>query len=104
MTEDERMQWWRAAKFGLFLHWGLYSVAAGEWKGKPMIGAEHFMLYERIPLKEYATLADHFNPTKFNAEEWVRCAQDTGMQYLVITAKHHEGFAMYDSPAAITTS
>jgi alpha-L-fucosidase len=100
MTEDERMQWWRAAKFGLFMHWGLYSVAAGEWKGKPVVGAEHFMMYERIPLKEYATLADRFNPTKFNAEEWVRCAQDTGMQYMVITAKHHEGFAMYDSPSS----
>lgn len=99
-TEEERLRWWRAAKFGLFLHWGLYSVAAGEWNGKPVVGAEHFMLYERIPLKEYATLADRFNPTKFDAETWVRSAQDAGMQYLVITAKHHEGFAMYDSPSS----
>jgi alpha-L-fucosidase len=94
------MRWWRAAKFGLFLHWGLYSVAAGEWKGKPVVGAEHFMLYERIPLKEYATLADHFDPTKFDAEAWVRYALAAGMQYLVITVKHHEGFAMYDSPSS----
>lgn len=100
LTEDERMRWWRAAKFGLFLHWGLYSVAAGEWNGKPVVGAEHFMLYERIPLKEYAKLADRFNPIKFDAETWVRSAQDAGMEYLVITAKHHEGFAMYDSPSS----
>jgi alpha-L-fucosidase len=99
LTDQTRMQWWEDAKFGLFLHWGLYSVAAGEWKGKPVRGAEYIMLYERIPLKEYATLAGQFNPTKFNADEWVQMAKDTGMGYLVITTKHHEGFAMFDSPS-----
>ena len=98
-TDETRLEWWKNAKFGLFLHWGLYSVAAGEWKGKPAPGAEYIMLDSRIPLKEYATLADQFNPTKFNADEWVRMAKSAGMGYLVITAKHHEGFAMFNSPS-----
>ncbi|WP_176441920.1 alpha-L-fucosidase [Granulicella rosea] len=100
LTQAERMQWWEDARFGLFLHWGLYSVAAGVWKGKPIQGAEHFMLYERIPLAQYAQLANGFNPVKFDATAWVRLAKDAGMRYLVITAKHHEGFAMYDSPSS----
>jgi len=100
LSDADRMQWWQDAKFGLFLHWGLYTVAGGVWKGQPTKGAEHFMLYERIPLKEYATLADSFNPVKFDADSWVRSAKDAGMEYLVITAKHHEGFAMYNSPSS----
>lgn len=91
------MKWFRDAKFGLFLHWGLYSQAAGEWKGHPTKGGEHFMLYERIPLKEYATIADAFNPTAFNARKWVKAAKRAGMKYIVITTKHHDGFAMYHS-------
>ena len=84
-------------KFGLFVHWGLYSKAAGLWKGKKTRGGEHFMLYERIPLKEYATLADGFNPVNFNARKWVSTAKKAGMKYIVYTTKHHDGFAMYDS-------
>lgn len=91
------MKWFRDAKFGLFIHWGLYSQAAGEWKGHPTKGGEHFMLYERIPLKEYATIADDFNPTAFNARKWVKAAKRAGMKYIVITTKHHDGFAMYHS-------
>jgi alpha-L-fucosidase len=94
------MQWWKDAKFGLFLHWGLYSVTAGDWKGKPVEGGEGFMLNERIPLKEYAQIASDFNPVKFNAEQWVLTAKKAGMKYIVITAKHHDGFAMYDSKAS----
>jgi alpha-L-fucosidase len=99
INQQERMKWWTDAKFGLFLHWGLYSVTAGDWNGKKAKGNEHFMLYERIPLKEYAKIAERFNPIKFNADEWARYAKDAGMKYIVITAKHHEGFAMFDSPS-----
>ncbi|WP_300598901.1 alpha-L-fucosidase [Niabella sp.] len=97
----KRMQWWTAAKFGMFLHWGLYSEAGGNWKGKPYKGNEHFMLYEKIPWKEYGSvLGNRFNPQKFDADAWVRMARDAGMKYVVITAKHHDGFAMYDSPSS----
>lgn len=92
--------WWRDARFGLFLHWNLFTVSEGEWKGKPAVGAEHFMLYQKIPLREYATLADRFNPVKFDPDAWVKMALDAGMKYLVITAKHHEGFAIFDSPSS----
>lgn len=96
-----RMQWWTDAKFGMFLHWGLYSEAGGDWKGKPYKGNEHFMLYEKIPWKEYgAVLGSRFNPEKFNADAWVRMAKEAGMKYVVITAKHHDGFAMFDSPSS----
>ena len=98
--EQGRMQWWEDARFGLFLHWGLYSVAAGEWQGRPAKGAEHFMLYERIPLKEYALFAKGLNLKDYDPDRWVALATQAGMKYLVITAKHHEGFAMYDSPSS----
>jgi alpha-L-fucosidase len=91
------MNWWTEARFGMFVHWGLYSVAAGDWKGKPSRGNEHFMLYEKVPLKEYARIADDFNPVEFDAETWVKMAKDAGMKYLVFTTKHHDGYAMYDS-------
>jgi alpha-L-fucosidase len=93
-----RMKWFREAKFGLFIHWGLYAIPAGEWKGEPIRGiGEWIMNRARIPVKEYEQLATQFNPTKFNAEEWVQLAQDAGMKYIVITSKHHDGFAMYHS-------
>lgn len=89
--------WFTDSKFGLFLHWGLYSQTAGDWNGHPTKGGEHFMLYERIPVKTYAKIADQFNPTGFDADHWAQMAHDAGMKYLVITAKHHDGFAMYNS-------
>ena len=89
--------WFADGKFGLFLHWGLYSQTAGDWNGHPTKGGEHFMLYERIPVKTYAKIADQFNPTGFDADHWAQMAHDAGMKYLVITAKHHDGFAMYNS-------
>ncbi|MCX7795857.1 MAG: alpha-L-fucosidase [bacterium] len=96
--KDKRMVWWREAKFGMFIHWGLYAIPAGIWDGKEVPGiGEWIMKRARIPVKEYEKLAEQFNPTKFNAEEWVQLAKDAGMKYLVITAKHHDGFAMYDS-------
>lgn len=93
----DNLHWFKDAKFGLFIHWGLYSQTAGEWKGHPTQGGEHFMLYERIPLKEYAAIAEDFNPVKFDAKKWARAAKHAGMKYLVYTTKHHDGFAMYNS-------
>lgn len=100
IIEKESMEWWRNAKFGMFIHWGLYSVAAGDWNGKPSRGNEHFMLYEKVPLKEYAKIAGEFNPIKFNADDWVKKAKDAGMKYIVFTSKHHDGYAMYNSPSS----
>jgi alpha-L-fucosidase len=86
------------AKFGMFIHWGLYAIPAGEWKGEQMPGiSEWIMQRAKIPRDEYAALAKQFNPVKFDADEWVRIARDAGMRYMVITSKHHDGFAMYDS-------
>jgi alpha-L-fucosidase len=96
---NPKLDWWKNAKFGLFLHWGLYSKTAGYWKGVKAKGAEHFMLYERIPLKEYAKIADDFNPVKYYAADWVLAAKQAGMKYIVITTKHHDGFAMFNSPS-----
>ena len=95
--KSEEMQRFQDEKFGLFIHWGLYSQTAGLWKGQPSRGGEHFMLYERIPVKEYALIANDFNPVDFNAKEWVKTAKHAGMKYIVYTTKHHDGFAMYDS-------
>ena len=93
-----RMRWFREAKFGLFIHWGLYAIPAGEWKGKPIAGiGEWIMNHAQIPVKEYEQLPGQFNPTKFNADEWVQMAVDAGMKYIVITSKHHDGFAMFGS-------
>ncbi len=95
---DSRMDWWRDARFGMFIHWGLYSQAAGEWNGKPTSGAGEWMMNDmQIPLSQYAKLEPQFNPVKFDAHEWVRIAKDAGMKYIVITSKHHEGFGMYRS-------
>lgn len=93
-------QWFRQAKFGMMVHFGLYSVPAGEWKGKRMpYIAEWLQAYFRIPNDEYHQLAKAFNPIYFNAEEWVKLAKRAGMQYIVVTSKHHEGFAIYHSKA-----
>jgi len=95
---DKRMAWWREARFGMFIHWGLYAIPAGEWNGKPVSGiGEWIMNRAKIPVKDYEKLAGQFNPTKFDAEAWAQLAQDAGMKYLTITSKHHDGFAMYDS-------
>lgn len=99
MREREaRTEWFRAAKFGLFIHWGLYAIPAGEWKGKPIAGiGEWIMNRAKIPVTEYELLAAQFNPVKFNAEEWVKLAKDAGMRYIVITSKHHDGFTLFKS-------
>jgi alpha-L-fucosidase len=96
--KEKRLEWFREAKYGLFIHWGLYAIPAGEWKGQRIPGiGEWIMNRAKIPVKEYELLAKQFNPVKFNADEWVRLAKDAGMKYIVITSKHHDGFALYDS-------
>ncbi len=97
-TAEERIKWWRDAHFGMFIHWGLYSIPAGEWKGEKGGGYSEWLMHKKkIPVKEYEQLAKQFNPVKFNADEWVRLAKRAGMKYIVTTAKHHDGFAMYHS-------
>ena len=91
-------EWFKEAKYGMMIHWGLYALLAGEWKGKRMNGiGEWIQQLYRIPIKEYEKLAAAFNPIFFDAEEWVKLAVDSGMKYMVVTAKHHEGFCMYET-------
>ncbi len=98
---NARMKWWREARFGLFIHWGLYSVPAGTWQGKQIPGiGEWIMNRGKIPVADYAKFAEQFNPVKFDADAWVRLAQEAGMKYIVITSKHHDGFAMFRSAAS----
>lgn len=97
-TMTDNLSWWREARFGMFIHWGLYAVPAGTWKGEKIPGiGEWIMKRAEIPVAQYEPLANDFNPTEFNADEWMSLASEAGMKYLVITAKHHDGFAMYKS-------
>ena len=91
----KRLQWWSADRFGMFIHWGLYAQDGCFWKGQDG-KTEHMMRHLKIPISEYEKIATEFNPVKFNADEWVSIAKTAGMKYMVITSKHHDGFAMYD--------
>jgi alpha-L-fucosidase len=94
--KDKRMSWWREARFGLFIHWGLYAIPAGEWNGETR-HAEWILTTAQIPVKEYEKFAPRFDPVKFDPKEWVRMTKDAGMKYIVITSKHHDGFCLFDS-------
>ena len=99
---DARIAWWREARFGMFVHWGVSSVLGGTWNGRPYQGyAEHIQRMAKIPVPVYhEKVAGAFNPTNFDADAWIKLAKDTGMGYFIITAKHHDGFAMFASKAS----
>lgn len=95
-SHDERMQWWREARFGMFIHWGVYSVPAGTYHGEQSKHIGEWLMRDfNIPVAEYADYAKQFDPEKFDARAWVQIAKNAGMKYIVITAKHHDGFAMF---------
>lgn len=96
--KDERMAWFNNARFGMFIHWGLYSQPAGIWKGKEIPGmGEWIQNREKIPVSDYEPLQKTFNPTDYSPEAWVLAAKQAGMKYIIITTKHHDGFVLYDS-------
>jgi alpha-L-fucosidase len=101
VSRDKRMQWWREARFGLFIHWGVYSVPAGYYNGQSIKGiGEWIMNRGKIPVAEFQQFASSFNPVRYDADAWVKLAKDAGMKYIVITAKHHDGFALFKSNAS----
>lgn len=88
---QKKMEWWQDQKFGLFIHWGLYSIlGTGEWT----------MYNQKIPAEQYAKLAQEFNPKKFSGKAWAQTAKDAGMKYMVMVTRHHDGFALWDSPSS----
>jgi alpha-L-fucosidase len=94
-AHDARMAWWREARFGMFIHWGLYAIPGrGEW----------VQWNEQIPVEEYARLAGQFNPTNFNPNAWAETAKAAGMKYMVLTARHHDGFCLFDDKGNNFTS
>ena len=98
---EARLAWFKQAKYGMFIHWGLYAIPAGEWNGQSVPGlGEWIMNRGHIPVADYQKLAAQWNPQEFNADDWVRFAQQAGFKYIVITSKHHDGFAMFDSKAS----
>ena len=93
---ESRMSWWREARFGLFIHWGLFAIPAGEWNGNTNHG-EWIRTTAQIPIDQYDKFIGQFNPKKFDADNWVQMAKHAGMRYIVITSKHHDGFSLFDS-------
>ena len=104
LTTHEIPEWFHDAKFGIFIHWGLYSVQGGEWKGKDYgkeqggASAEWVMNSANIPKEEYrSTLAPRFNPTEFDPDQWCRAAVSAGFKYLLVVTKHHDGYTLWNS-------
>ncbi len=102
LPELERMVWWHEARFGMFIHWGIYALYAGQYNGHEQArgGAEWIMNRCKIPVTEYRERAKEFNPENYDPDEWVRMAKEAGMKYLIITSKHHDGFALFESDAS----
>jgi hypothetical protein len=94
--QEARLQWFREARFGLFIHWGVYAVPAGFWQGKP-VAAEWILFQGKIPLADYLAFAKDFTAARYDPQAWAQLAADAGVKYVVITAKHHDGFALFDS-------
>jgi alpha-L-fucosidase len=91
LLSEQDLAWWRDAKFGVFVHWGLYAIPAkGEWH----------MFNDKVPAEEYAKLADRFNPQRYDPDAWAKLARDAGARYMVMTARHHDGFSLFDSPSS----
>ena len=100
-AKEKRLEWFREAKYGMFIHWGLYAIPAGDWHGRRCLGLGEWLMNRcQVAVKEYEQLASQFNPVKYNPDEWVQLAQDAGMKYMVITSKHHDGFALFKSTAS----
>lgn len=102
LTDEERLAWWHEARFGMFIHWGVYALYAGQYKGHEQArgGAEWIMNRCKIPVAEYREKAKEFNPVNYDPDSWVKIAKDAGMKYLIITSKHHDGFALFESKAS----
>jgi alpha-L-fucosidase len=101
LTNDQRMAWWREARFGMFIHWGVYAIPAGIWDGRQIGGiGEWIMNRGKIPVADYQRMAKDFNPIRYDPDSWVRMAKDAGMKYIVITSKHHDGFALFETKAS----
>lgn len=102
IPQDTKMEWWRDARFGMFIHFGVYAQFGGVYRGHEQIvkNGEWLMNRMKVPVQEYRDTAKHFNPAKYNAEAWVQMAKNAGMKYIVITAKHHDGFALFNTKAS----
>lgn len=100
ITLEESKKWFKEAKMGMMIHWGLYSILGGEWRGQRIKNIGEWVMHScEIPICQYERLCEIFDPIYFDAEEWVKLAKDAGMEYIVITSKHHEGFCLFKSEA-----
>jgi alpha-L-fucosidase len=101
IVETSRTAWWEKARFGMFIHWGVYTIPSGVYDGKDYPGLGEWLMHDaHIPVATYKDYAKKFNPTEYNPEAWVQMAKAAGMKYIVITTKHHDGFALFDSKAS----